>query len=158
LLVAGCWLLVAGCWLLVAGCGGGALKTILVVVFAILLGAILLNRQKVFVRDPLAAVYRNDVKQSSVEVFINYSNDVLMERDSDSGSYWTLIQGWNKAPGTPVVLRCLRWMACLTDADHATTLPIEWSGKGRYDPRVSMTHREVSFVDGDGATVRVTLR
>jgi hypothetical protein len=144
--------------LLVAGFGGGALKTILVVAFVVVLGLVLVNRQKVFVRDPLATVDRNDVKQSGVEVFINYSNDVLMERDSDSGSYWTLIQGWNKAPGTPVVLRCLRWMACLTDADHATTLPIEWSGKGRYDPRVSMTHREVSFVDGDGATVRVTLR
>jgi hypothetical protein len=81
-----------------------------------------------------------------------------MERNADSGSYWTLVQGWNKAPGTPVVLHCLRWMACLTDADHATTLPLEWSGKGRYDPRVSMSHREVSFVDGDGTTVRVTLR
>jgi hypothetical protein len=134
------------------------LKTILVVVFVVVLGLVLMNRQKVFVRDPLAAVYRNDVKKGGVEVFINYSNDVLMERDSDSGSYWTLIQGWNKVPGTPVVLRCLRWMACLTDADHATTLSIEWSGKGRYDPRVSMTHREVSFVDGDGATVRVELR
>jgi hypothetical protein len=151
-------LLVAGCWLLVAGFGGGALKTILVVAFVVVLGLVLVNRQKVFVRDPLATVDRNDVKQSGVEVFINYSNDVLMERNADSGSYWTLVQGWNKAPGTPVVLHCLRWMACLTDADHATTLPLEWSGKGRYDPRVSMSHREVSFVDGDGTTVRVTLR
>ena len=46
----------------------------------------------------------------------------------------------------------------MTDAVHATTLPMEWSGKGRYDPKVTMTNREVSFVDGDGATVRVTLR
>jgi hypothetical protein len=134
------------------------MKTILVVVFVVVLGLVLMNRQKVFVRDPLAAVYRNDVKKGGVEVFINYSNDVLMERDSDSGSYWTLLQGWSKLPGTPVVLRCLRWMACLTDADHATTLPLEWNGKGKYDPRVSMSHREVSFVDGDGATMRVELR
>ena len=135
------------------------MKTILVVVFAVLLGAILLNRQKVFVLDPLATVYRNDAKQSGIDVYINYSDDVLIDRqDNDSGSYWTLLQGWSKLPGTPVVLRCLRWMACLTDADHATTLPLEWNGKGKYDPRVSMSHREVSFVDGDGAALRVDLR
>jgi hypothetical protein len=133
-------------------------KTFLIVAFVAVLALILVNRQKVFVRDPLATVYRNDVERSGVQVYINYANDVLLESDADSGSYQTLVQGWNKMPGTPVVLRCLRWMACVTDADHATTLPVEWSGKGKYDPRVSMTGREVSFVDGDGATLRVTLR
>jgi hypothetical protein len=133
-------------------------KAILVVMFAALLAAILLNRQKVFVRDPLAAVYRNDLKQSGVEVYINYSDDVLVQREGDAGSYWTLVEGWNKMPGTPTVLRCVRWMACLTDADHATILPMEWAGKGKYDPRVTMTAREVSFVDGDGAVLRVELR
>jgi hypothetical protein len=54
-------------------------------------------------------------------------------------------------------------MVCLTDADHPTTLPIDWIGssgrsKGKYDPHVSMTGRVVSFVNGDGATVRVDLR
>jgi hypothetical protein len=133
-------------------------KTILIVAFLVLLALIFVNRQKVFVRDPLAAVYRNDVKQSSVEVFINYSSDVLIERDSDSGSYWTLLQGWNRMPGTPALLRCLRWMVCLTDADHATAAPMEWSGKGKYNPRVTMTSAEVSFADGDGATMQVELR
>jgi hypothetical protein len=130
----------------------------LIVLFLLVLGLILLNRQKVFVRDPLATVYRNEVKQSGVEVFINYSNDVLMQREGDSGSYWTLVQGWNKVPGTPALLRCLRWMACLTDADHATTLPVAGNGKGKYDARVSMTSRELSFVEGDGAALRVDLR
>ncbi len=134
------------------------MKTILIVAFVAVLGLIFVNRQKVFVRDPLATVYRNDVKQDGEQVYINYANDVLLERDADSGSYQTLVQGWNKIPGTPAVLRCLRWMACLTDADHATTLPVEWNGKGKYDPRVSVTSREVSFVDGDGATIRVELR
>jgi hypothetical protein len=133
-------------------------KTILIVALLVLLAVIFVNRQKVFVRDPLATVYRNDVKQSGVEVFINYSSDVLMERDSDSGSYWTLLQGWNRMPGTPTVLKCLRWMVCLTDADHATALPMEWSGKGKYNPRVTMTSAEVSFADGDGATMQVELR
>lgn len=134
------------------------MKTILIVAFLVLLALIFVNRQRVFVRDPLAMVYRNDVKQTSVEVFINYSSDVLMARDSDSGSYWTLLQAWNRTPGTPTVLKCLHWMVCLTDADHATTLPLEWHGKGKHDPRVTMTSAEVSFVDSDGATMQVELR
>ena len=134
------------------------MKTILLLIFVGLLALIFVHRQRVFVRDPLAAVYRNDVKQSGVQVFINYTNDVLVEQDEEPGSYRILVQGWNKMPGTPAVLKCLRWMACLTDADQATTLPIDWSGKGKYDPRVSMTSREVSFIGGDGAVMRVALR
>ena len=134
------------------------MKTILLLVFVALLAAIFVNRQRVYVRDPLATVYQGDVKQSGVQVFINYSNDVLLEQDAEPGSYRFLVQGWNKMPGTPVVLKCIRWMACLADADHATTYPIEWNGKGKYDPKVAMTSHEVSFVGGDGATMKVQLR
>jgi len=133
-------------------------KTILLLVFVALLAAIFVNRQRVYVRDPLATVYQGDVKQSGVQVFINYSNDVLLEQDAEPGSYRILVQGWNKMPGTPGVLKCIRWMVCLADADHATTFPIEWNGKGRYDPKVAMTSRELSFVAGDGATIKVQLR
>jgi hypothetical protein len=129
-------------------------KRILFVVFLVVMTFIWVNRQRVYVRDPLATVYKNDVKQSGVQVFINNSNDVLMEQDATR----ILVQGWNKIPATPGVLTCIRWMACMADADHPAILPIEWSGKGKYDPRVAMTSREVSFVDGDGATVRVVLR
>ena len=71
--------------------------------------------------------------------------------------------GASKAPGSPVRLTCLHWVVCLADADRASTSPIDWTGnngrsKGKYDPRVSMTSRTVSFVDGDGATMRVELR
>jgi hypothetical protein len=83
---------------------------------------------------------------------------VLLEQDAEPGSYRVLVQSWNEMPGTPAILKCLRWMACLGDADHATTFPIESSGRRRYDPRVSMSSREVSFVDGDGAMMRVELR
>ena len=134
------------------------MKKILLLVFLVVLAAIFVNRQRVYVRDPLATVYRDDVKQSGVQVFINYSNDVLLEQDAEPGSYQILVQGWNKMPGTPGVLKCIRWMVCLADADHATTFPIEWNGKGRYDPKVAMTSRELSFVAGDGATIKVQLR
>ena len=137
----------------------------LITAFLVLVVLILINRQRVFVRDPLATVYRNDVKQEGTQVFINYSSDVLLERDADTDtgsgetvSNQTLIQGWDKSPGVPTILHCIRWMACLTDADHATTLPLDWTGKGKYNPRVSMSKGAVSYVDADGATIRIDLR
>ncbi len=104
-----------------------------------------------------------DGRQSGVQVFVNAAGDVLLWQEAGPGAYRILVQGWNKAPGTPVRLICLRWMVCLTDADRAATIPLDWTGnsgrrKGKYDPRVSMSGREVTFVNGDGATVRVELR
>ena len=147
------------------------MKTFLLLVLVVLLALIVVDRQRIYVRDPLATVYKSglpqgsgkDGKQSGMQVFVNVSGDVLLWRDAEPGAYRILVQGWNKAPGTPARLSCLRWMVCLTDADHPTSLPIDWTGnsgrgKGKYDPRVSMTGREVSFVNGDGATVRIELR
>ena len=104
-----------------------------------------------------------DGRQSGVQVFVSAAGDVLLWRDAGPGAFRILVQGWNKAPGTPVRLICLHWMVCLTDADRAATIPMDWTGnsgrhKGKYDPRVSMTSREVSFVNGDGVTIRVELR
>jgi hypothetical protein len=134
------------------------MRKILLLAFVVLMVLVWLGRQRIYVRDPLATVYSDDVKQSGVQVFINYSNDVLLEQDADPGSFRTMVQGWNKMPGMPVRLMCLRWLVCMVDADRATLLPMEWSGKGKYDPRVTMTSREVTFVDGDGTTVRAELR
>jgi len=104
-----------------------------------------------------------DGRQSGVQVFVNATGDVLLWQEAEPGAYRILVQAWNKAPGTPLRLICLRWMVCLTEADRAATIPMDWTGnsgrhKGKYDPRVSMTGRGVSFVNGDGATVRVELR
>ncbi len=104
-----------------------------------------------------------DGKQNGVQVFVNASGDVLLWRDAEPGAYRILVQGWNKAPGTPMRLTCLRWMVCLTEADHPSTIAMDWTGnsgrgKGKYDPRVSMSGRVVSFVNGDGTTIRVELR
>lgn len=104
-----------------------------------------------------------DGRQSGVQVFVNAAGDVLLWRDAQPGAFRILVQAWNKAPGTPVRLICLRWMVCLADADHPAIIPVDWTGnsgrhKGKYDPHVSMSGREVSFVNGDGMTVRVELR
>jgi hypothetical protein len=133
-------------------------KKILILAFVLLMGFIVLNRQRVFVRDPLASVYRSDTKQSEVQVYINYSNDVLLVKEGGPDAYRTLVQRWSKMPGTPVVLTCIRWMACLTQEDQAPIIPPDWSGQGPYDPQVSMTERGVSFVDHTGAKVFVEFR
>jgi hypothetical protein len=132
-------------------------KTVLILAFVVIMGFIVINRERVYVRDPLATVYRNDVEQSGVQVYMNYSNDVLLEKDSGN-PFRILVQDSNEVPGTPVDLICMRWMACMTKSDRPPILPMEWKGKGKYDPRMTMTNKEVSFVDGDGSRVRVRLR
>ena len=138
------------------------MKKLLLLAFVILMGLILLNRQRVFVRDPLASVYRaagtdgsGSVEQTGVQVYINYSNDILLVKEGQGG-YNLLVQHWNMMPGTPVERKCIRWMACLTDADHASLLPVEAGAD--YDPQVLMGDREATFVDTKGGRVRVQLR
>jgi hypothetical protein len=134
------------------------MKKLILLAFLVLMAFIVIRRERVFVRDPIATVYRNDVKQPGVQVFINYSNDVLLAKEDDPGAYRILIQSWSKAPGTPAELKCIRWMACLTNADRASVIPMVATGKGSYDPQAAMTEREVSFVMGDGAAMRIELR
>jgi hypothetical protein len=126
--------------------------------FAILLLTVLavwaiFNRHRIFVRDPRAAVYRNKVKQTGEAVYINSSNEILLEKDGKR----TIVQNWDMMAATPAALTCVRWMACLTGADHAPTLPVEWSGKGPYDPHVVFNGRIITFVDVQGVAVRVEL-
>jgi len=135
------------------------MKKLFLLAFVVILVLVLLHRQRVFVRDPLVTVYTSALpngadamKQSGVQVYINYSNDVLLIKEG-SGGYTLLVQHWNRTPGTPVRLRCIHWMACLTDADHAQMLAAR-----TYDAKVQMSDRTVSFVDPKGVGMRVDLR
>ena len=143
------------------------MKRLLVLAFFVLLALVLFNRQRVYLRDPLATVYKSSgpgdsamAKQADVQVYINYSNDILLMRDAQPGGYTLLVQHWNKTPGTPVQLKCIHWMACMTDADQAAILPVQSAGKapGNSDAKVQMTNREMSFVDPQGSLIRVQLR
>ncbi|MGA1983032.1 MAG: hypothetical protein ABSG84_11295 [Acidobacteriaceae bacterium] len=134
------------------------MKTILTLLLVLFLAVLLYNRQRIYLRDPLATVYRNNVQQTGVQVFINYSSDVLLQQDADPAPLSILIQQWNRKPGTPTTLTCLRWIACMTDSDQASAIPLAWTGKGKYDPKVLMTTREVSFIDTDASAVRIELR
>jgi hypothetical protein len=130
----------------------------LLLVFALLLAFVLVNRQRVYVRDPIAKVTVNGSAEPAYQVYINYSNDVLLERDDQQTGYGILVQNWNRTPGTPATLKCIHWMACMTDAEHATALPLHHTGPGAYDPRTTMTSTQVDFVDGTGRKVHVALR
>jgi hypothetical protein len=135
-----------------------ALRKLLLLAFVLIFAFVLVNRQRVFVRDPIAKVTVNGTPDSAYQVYINYSNDVLLERDDQKTGYGILVQNWNRTPGTPSTLNCIHWMACMTDADHATTLPLDHTGPGAYDPRTTMSSTAVSFVDGEGRAVNVALR
>jgi hypothetical protein len=129
------------------------LKKILIV--GVLLLAILVGvfRQRIFLRDPLGKVERNRAVQDGTRVYINYSNDVLVE-DLTSHQF-VLVQGWSALPGVPQHLFCFTGLMCWTDADQATVFPVEGIG-GK--TKATMSGKEVMFVDQSGATVRVALR
>jgi hypothetical protein len=129
------------------------LKRILIVGTLLLVVFVAVFRQRIFVRDPLGKVERNGVPQDGTRLYINYSNDVLVE---DSAQHqFVLVQGWNALPGVPQHLFCLTGMVCWTDADRAAVFPVE--GVGGKTPAV-MSAKEVTFVDPSGARVRVGLR
>ena len=112
---------------------------------------IVVERQKLFVRDPLGSVMRDGVKEDGAQVYINYSNDVLIENDNPP-VYVTLVQQGQKVGG-PAKIRCLHWLACLTDADVATKVAIDPGSLVE-----SMTNRAVLFKSGNGRQTVVKLR
>jgi hypothetical protein len=129
------------------------LKRILIVGTLLLVVFVAVFRQRIFVRDPLGKVERNGVAQDGTRLYINYSNDVLVE---DAARHqFVVVQGWNALPGVPQRLFCLTGLVCWTDADKAGVFPVE--GVGGRTPAV-MSAKEVMFVDESGAKVRVALR
>jgi hypothetical protein len=129
------------------------LRKILIVGTLLLAVFVAVFRQRIFVRDPLGKVERNAVALDGKRLYINYSNDVLVE-DSEKHTF-VLVQGWSMVPGVPQHLFCFTGLLCWTDADRATVFPVEGVG-GK--TRAVMTAKEVTFVDESGAGVRVTLR
>jgi hypothetical protein len=118
-------------------------------------------RQRIYVWDPIATVKRDGVKQRDVRVMINYSNDVLVDDGSGGSHVLYLVQNWNRmAEYATGPLKCVRYLACLSDADQATGEKIAPGSRGGRDPfeGVTMTNRRVEFVDEHGALVQVTLR
>ena len=129
------------------------MKKILIVGVLLLAIFVAVFRQRIFVRDPLGKVERNGVAQDNSRLYINHSNDVLVE---DAAQHrFVLVQGWSGLPGVPQHLFCLTGLVCWTDADRAAVFPVEGLG-GR--TRAVMSAKEVTFVDEAGADVRARLR
>jgi len=132
-----------------------ALVLICVVVFVVV------YRQRIFMRDPIATVTRDGVKIGNVQVMINYSNDVLLQDGSMPERRLYLVQNWNKVAEVPTIpLKCIYGVACMTDADQASATRLDIGSRGRRAPfeGVTMTNKRVEFVDEDGALVTVVLR
>jgi hypothetical protein len=129
------------------------LKRILIVGVLLLGVFVVVFRQRIYVRDPLGRVERSGVGQDGTRLYINYSNDVLVEDVAQH--QFVLVQGWNELPGVPQHLFCLTGLMCWTDADKAAVFQVE--GVGGKTSAV-MSAKEVTFVDESGAKVRVGLR
>jgi hypothetical protein len=117
---------------------------IIVLVFAVW------NRQRLYLRDPFGSIQRDGVKEQGAQVFINYSNDVLLQ-NYNPPMYVTLVQHGQPA-GAPATLHCIAYTLCLTDADIASIVPLENQALPR-----SMSSKSVEFTDAKGRDTIVTL-
>jgi hypothetical protein len=122
-----------------------ALAAVVVLIF------VAYNRNRLYVRDPLGSITRNGAKEPGAQVFINFSNDVLLENDN-APAYILLLQHANRV-GNPIELHCLHWLLCMTDADIATFI--------QPPPSITveeMTSKSVRFLDNDKREIVVALR
>jgi hypothetical protein len=136
-------------------------KKLLALIFLGLIVFVLVYRQRVFVRNPLATVTRDGVKVGDTRVMINYSNDVLLDDASVGKRRIYIVQNWDKvAKSMKSTLRCIQGLACMTESDQAAGVPVAMGSRGRRSAfeGVTMTNKRVEFVDEDGALVEVVLR
>ncbi len=136
------------------------MKRMLVLLTFAVVAFLVIERQRLFLRDPLARVTRDGGIDGDAKALINFTNDVLLEDRAGGRLRVYLVQHWSEAVITPAVLRCLGQMVCLTDSDRATGASVAAGSRGRREPfvGVTMTDRRVEFVDEDGALVQVVLR
>jgi len=126
------------------------LKKWIALAVVVVLAIVAYNRNRLYVRDPLGSVTRNDVKEAGAQVYINFSNDVLIE--NDNAPAYTLLVQHGAHTGSPAQLYCLHWLLCMTDADAATlTQP---------PPSIvmeQMSRKSIRFVDSGKRETAITL-
>ena len=124
-------------------------KLILLIIVAIIALAVVYH-DRLFLRDPLGKVERNGAPVADARVFINYSNDILVQEDG--GRQMFVVQSYNKLPGSPAGLTCIQGMLCVTPSDQAVP------GAASPGKEATMSDREVSFTDDLGSRVHVQIR
>jgi hypothetical protein len=122
------------------------MKKIILLLFVIFAVFILYNKQRLFLRDPLGSVTRDGVKLDGAQVYLNYSNDIMILRESPPG-FWTVVQHDNHV-GTPAAMKGMHWIAYLADADVVPLLTVETGAVVD-----SMTSKTVTYHDGPHVTV-----
>jgi hypothetical protein len=127
------------------------LRKFIALLALVLIVFVVYNRQRLFVRDPLGSLTRNGVKEHGAQVFINFSNDVLLENDNPP-MYVLLVQR-GQPVGTPAQLWCLHYVVCLTNADVAALVAGD-----QLAPATAMSNKTVEFRGAGGRDVVVTLR
>jgi hypothetical protein len=125
-------------------------KKLILLAIVVFVVFVVVERQRLFLRDPLAKVTRDNVIEDNTRVYINYSNDVLLEH-TEAPVTLTIVQHGQHL-GTPRVLRCIHWLACMTDGDQAGLIETMTGPVGE------MSGKLVEFKDDKGRDVRVTLR
>ena len=137
------------------------MKKFLALVALVFIVFVVIYRQRIFLWDPIATVTRDGAKQGGVRVMINYSNDVLVDDKSTDTRRLYLVQHWNGvAQYSTGPLKCVEFVACMTDAEHATGEKLTPGKRGNRTPfdAVTMTNKQVEFLDESGALVSIALR
>ena len=132
------------------------MRKLLIVVLIVLVVAVVVLRQRLFLRDPLGKLYVNNVEITTARVFINYTNDVVVTTaNTDASPAIFLVQHWDGVPGRPQAVNCMSTLVCLSEDDHANKVPL---GGRNYNPKTTMSDRDVTFVDYGGDTQHVVIR
>ncbi len=115
----------------------------------VFVGVLVVWRDRLYLRDPLGRVERDGVRVEGARVFIDFSNDVLVQEDG--GRRMFLVRHVDRREAVPAGLSCVQAMACLAPADGAAEAV---GGAGAAE----MSDREVVFTEGAGGRVRVVIR
>jgi hypothetical protein len=124
-------------------------KKLIALLLLVLLVFVVVERKRVYVRDVLASAMRDGQKVSGEQVYINYYDDVLLENDNPPMLVMLVEHG--QPIGVPTKLRCIHWVACLTDAEVASTIVLDGSRTE------SMDSKAVKLLDEQGRRWVVTL-
>lgn len=126
------------------------MKKLILLAIVLIAVFVVVERQRLYLRDPLATVTRDDVIQDHTRVYINYSNDVIVQHMVAPVSL-TIVQHGQHI-GTPRMLRGIHWLWYMTDGEQAGLVD---TMKG---PVVGMSGKLVEFKDDKGRDVKVKLR
>jgi hypothetical protein len=122
------------------------MKKLILLLIVLFIVFVAIERQRLYLRDPLATVTRDGVKEDGAQVYINFSNDVLIENDH-APMYVTVIQHDNHV-GTPVALKGMHYIAYLADADVVTLIATDKTAVVE-----TMTGKAVTYHDAHRQTV-----